>query len=87
MNELDGKIESGKKIYAITHAYHHILCEVVEMLGPKRARVKNVRWIFKCSRGWTEFFRDGCKNDTTFHVFPPGEIEWFDAFEWGHEIP
>ncbi len=79
--------KNGDKIYAIIHAYHHVICEVVEMLGPQRAEVKNVRWIYRCARGWTEFFRDGAKDDTTFHVFPNGEISWIGEFEWNHEIP
>jgi hypothetical protein len=80
-------MKAGDRCYLMTHAYHHVVCEIVEMLGQKYAKVKNVRWIYRCQRGWTDFFRDGAKDDTTFHVFPPGEVSWFDAFEWKHAIP
>lgn len=85
---MDGKVEAGKKYYIILHAYHHILCEIVEMLGPQRARVKNVWWIYSCRRGWTEFFRDRCGTDTNYREFPDGEVSWtIGAFDWEHEIP
>jgi hypothetical protein len=84
---MQGQPETGKQMYFMTHAYHHVIAEIVEMLGPQRARVKNVRWIYSCKRGWTEFFRDGAKEDTTFHKFPPGEITWFGCFDWTHSIP
>ncbi len=83
-----GKVEAGGKYYAISHAYYHLIFEVVEMLGPQRARIKNVRFVHSCRRGWTEFFAKGIrKDDTVFHVFPDGEVSWFNIFEWEHEIP
>lgn len=81
------EVKAGGRYYLMIHAYHHVLCEVVELLGPQRARVKRVRWVYSCRRGWTEFFRDGCQKDTTVHAFPDGEVSWFAAFEWRHEIP
>ena len=82
----DGRVEAGGRYYAITHAYYHLLFEIVEMLGPQRARVRNVRFVHSCRRDWTEFFRDGPKNDTVMKVWPDGEVSWFDIFEWKHEI-
>lgn len=84
---MKGRVEVGKKFYLIIHAYHHVLCEIVEMLGPKRAVVKNVCWVYSCQRGWTDFFRDGCLSDTTYRKFPDGEVSWLAAFEWEHSIP
>lgn len=83
----EGKVEAGGAYYAISHVYHHFIFEVVEMLGPQRARCKNVRRIHACSRGWDAFFRDGAKTDTTFMVFPDGELTWFNIFDWVHEVP
>jgi len=74
-------------MYFMCHAYHHVIAEIVEMLGQQRARVKNVRWIYSCQRDWTKFFADGAKKDTTCHAFPPGEISWFNAFDWNHPVP
>lgn len=82
-----GKVEAGGRYYAITHAYYHLLFEVVEMLGPQRARVKDVRFVYSCGRDWTQFFKGGCKKDTVLHVWPDGEVSWIDIFDWGHEIP
>ena len=84
---MDGKVEAGKRFYLIIHAYHHLLCEIVEMLGPQRARITNVRWVYSCRRGWSEFFKDGCNDDTVLRKFPDGEVSWIAAFEWEHEIP
>lgn len=82
-----GNPEAGKVMYFMCHAYHHLIAEIVEMLGHQRARVKNVRWIYSCRRDWTSFFAEGAKNDTTFHVYPDGEISWFMCFSWNHPIP
>lgn len=88
MSEGNGKVEAGKNYYIMVHAYHHILCEIVQMLGPQRAEVKNVRWVYSCRRGWSEFFSEGCKKDTVLHKFPDGEVSWtIGAFIWEHEIP
>lgn len=77
----------GKAFYVFSHAYHHFLVEIVEMLGPQRARCRNIRRIQSCQRGWTDFFRDGCESDTTYTIFPDGELTWFNSFEWNHPIP
>lgn len=78
---------AGKNYYVIVHAYHHVICTVAAMLGPQRGVCRNVRWIYRCQRGWTEFFRDGAGNDTTFHKFPDGELSWIGIFDWPHAIP
>ena len=82
-------IEVGKRYYFMAHAYHHFLGEVVEITGRKECVLKNVIRVQSCSRGWTEFFRDGCKKDTTYTVWPDGtEISgWFAAIPWKHPIP
>lgn len=87
MSSNEGEVVAGKKYYLMIHAYHHILCEVVAVLGPTRVQVKNVRWIYSCQRGWTLFFKEGCKEDTQFEVFPNSTVTFFAAFDWEHEIP
>jgi hypothetical protein len=83
-----GKPESGTKHYAITHAYYHLMFEVVEMLGPQRARVKNVRFVYSSQLNWTDFFAKGCtRANTVMHDWPAGEVSWIDIFDWEHEIP
>lgn len=80
-------VEVGKKFYFFSHAYHHFIAEVVEITGKREAKVKNVIRIQSCQRGWTEFFRDGLRSDTTYTHFPNGTITWFSVFEWNHSIP
>ena len=82
-------IEVGKRYYFMVHAYHHFLGEVVEITGRKECVLKNVIRVQSCSRGWTEFFRDGCKKDTTYTIWPDGyEITgWFGCAPWKHPIP
>lgn len=53
---MDGKMEAGKKAYLITHAYYHVVCEIVEMLGPQRAIVANVRLVISSQKSWEDFF-------------------------------
>lgn len=78
----------GDRFYFMTHAYHHFLAEVVEVMGPTRVRVTSVIRVQSCRRGWTEFFRDGCKQDTFYTEFPDGEINgWFAKWDWRHPIP
>ncbi len=76
------------RLYVMCHAYHHFIVEVVEMLGPQRAKCRTVRRIQSDPRGWTRFFAEGMdKTQTTFTVFPDApSLEWFAAFEWPHEI-
>ena len=77
----------GNRYYVMTHAYHHFLVEIVEMLGPQRARCRTVRRIQSDQRNWTDFFKEGMnKTLTVFTVFPDGELSWFCCFEWPHEI-
>lgn len=84
-----GEIRPGDKLYIIAHAYWHYLAEVVEV-GPRGLYCRNIRQIHSCKRGWTEFFRDGAKKDTTYFVFPDG---WLPIglmpgpFRWEHPIP
>jgi hypothetical protein len=82
-------IEVGKKYYFFTHAYHHFVCEVVEVIGKHEVRIRNVARVQSCPRPWTEFFKDGFKNDTNYEIFPDdGEIVgWFAVFPWHHPIP
>ena len=80
----------GDKFYFYVHAYHHVVGEVAEFLGPKTAVLKNPVWVYSCRRGWTEFFKDGIrKDDTVFHHLPDGtEVSgWFMACPWNHPIP
>jgi len=82
-----GKVEAGKKFYAITHAYYHLIFEVVEMLGPQRARVKDVRFVYSSQLDWTQFFKKGyTKTNSVIHTWPDGEVSWIDIFDWEHEI-
>lgn len=84
----DGRVEAGKAYYAISHAYYHLIFEVVEMLGQQRARIKNARLVVSSRLTWEEFFERGCtRENTTLHIFPAGEVSWFDIFDWEHDIP
>lgn len=81
------KNESEKSYYVILHVYHHFLVRG-ELLSPNRIRCSRVVRVHSCGRGWTEFFRDGCKSDTTMMEFPPGNLNDFMAIlDWKHEIP
>lgn len=82
-------VKIGEKYYFIQHAYHHFLGEVVEVLGKNSVTVKNVIRVYSCSRGWTEFFRDGCRKDTTYTVWPDGHAihNFQSSTPWCHLIP
>lgn len=82
-------VEVGKRYYIMQHAYHHFLGEVTEILGKNSLVLKNVRRIYSCQRGWTEFFRDGCGDDTIYTIFPDGyEIHnYMSAAPWKNSIP
>lgn len=84
-------IQVGDKVYLFSHAYHHIVGEVVEVLGVrgKHVELKDVRRVQSCSRGWTEFFAQGFLGDTTYTVWPDGtEVDgWFIKVPWNHPIP
>lgn len=78
----------GKRYYIMVHAYHHVVAEVAEVLGPSRYMIKNVVWVYSSRRGWSEFFRDGFADGDVYHHFPDGEISGnFAAFDWNHPIP
>lgn len=81
-------MEVGKKYYIIAHAYWHYVGEVVEVLGPKTVKLKNVRYVHRCQRTWTDFFAQGIKNDTTYFVWPDGTVVTAIIFTpWEHKIP
>jgi hypothetical protein len=82
-------IQVGKRYYFMVHAYHHFIGEVVKITGRKSCILKDVRRIQSCMRGWTEFFKDGAKNDTSCTIFPDGTFidGWFAALPWNHPIP
>ncbi len=84
---MNTSVEEGKCYYVISHAYHHFLVRIAKLHGPQRAWCDRVVKVHSCRRGWTEFFVDGCKDDTTIMKFPAGEVTWIDIFEWRHEIP
>lgn len=87
----EGKVEAGNCYYVISHAYHHFLVEIVEMLGSKRARCRRIRKVHASQLNWTQFFADGCtRENTTLFDFPDGEVSWEATgciFEWRHSIP
>jgi hypothetical protein len=86
-------VEVGKRYYLLVHAYHHLIAEIVAITGKREADVRRVIRVQSCTRGWTDFFRDGLnprggsKSDTVYTHFPDGNIQWFAAFEWNHDIP
>lgn len=80
-------VEAGRQYYFIIHAYHHVIAEVIEVLGRRHVDAKKVAWIYSCKRGWDLFFKDGAKEDTTFRAFPDGDFVYQAAFEWKHPIP
>lgn len=80
-------MEPGNCYYVIYHAYHHFIIRVEEMNGPRRPKFSYCDKIHSCQRGWTEFFRDGAKKDTTFMEFPPGEFEVGNYWIWKHPLP
>lgn len=82
-------IEVGKRYYFVVHAYHHFLGEVAEITGKKECVLRNVVRVQSCQRGWTEFFRDGCCDDTNYTAWPDGtEVDnWMVAVPWPHAIP
>lgn len=81
-------VKVGKRYYIMVHAYHHFIVDVVEVYGPMRAKFGRRERVQSCRRGWTEFFRDGAKNDTDFHIFPEGgTATFFSADPWDHDFP
>lgn len=85
--EVKMPVEVGKRYYFMTHAYHHVIAEVVEITGKREADVKDVLWIYSCGRNWEQFFQGGIEEDTVCFRFPDGSVSWFNAFKWNHPIP
>ena len=79
----------GERYYFMTHAYHHLIGEVVEITGKRECVLKNVVRVQHCARNWTEFFANGCKDDTNYTIWPDGtEVSgWFIKVPWNHPIP
>lgn len=79
----------GERYYFITHAYHHFVGEIAEVLGRNYFVLCRVRKVHSCRRGWEEFFRDGFGDDTQYAVCPDGaEVEGSCVkFPWRHDIP
>lgn len=82
-------MEVGKRYYFVEHAYYHYLGEVVEITGPRSAVLRNVVRLHSCSRGFTEFFRDGIMQDTEYTVWPDGHetCDCINITPWNHDIP
>lgn len=81
-------IQAGDKLYIITHAYHHYIGEVTEVLGIQRVALKDCIKVHSCSRKIEDFFRDGCKQDTTYdYVGVKPDVRFFDCTAWNHKIP
>lgn len=81
-------IKIGDKVYLTAHAYFHYLGEVTEILGVRRVALKNASKIHSCSRSWEDFFRNGCKEDTTSnYVGNVLDVGYIDAIEWLHDLP
>ena len=81
-------LEIGGKYYFLVHAYYHYLAEVVAIHGVRRCSVKNLVQVHSCGRGWSAFFKDGCKNDTKLdHIGSSPDFSYQIAFDWPHAIP
>ena len=81
-------VEAGKRYYAMVHAYHHFVFEVVHVLGQKHVEATKIVRVQSSQRDWTTFFKDGFGEGDAFKFFPDGEVSgWFAIFEWHHDIP
>jgi hypothetical protein len=81
-------LEEGKTYYFIAHAYHHFIGRVVKILGRRECLITDVRRVYSCARGWTEFFRDGANSDTVLTSWPDTNLSgWVSHTEWKHKIP
>ena len=86
-------IELGKAYYFQVHAYHHFIGVVTAIEGSRACVIgtvgaMDVVRVQDCARDWTEFFADGCKDDTTLTWWPGGKsITFYDATPWHHPIP
>ncbi len=82
------KNEVGRRYYFIIHAYHHIVADVVKILGTRHVLVKNCHWIYRSELGWDEFFKQGfTKENTTYREFPDGDFVYIAKFEFDHKFP
>mgnify|MGYP001600292676 CR=1 FL=1 len=82
-------INVGDNVYVIGHVYYHFLGEVVE-ITTRSVTLKNCWLVHSCKRGWREFFRDGCEDDTTCFRWPDGTILPFGGMPvapWKHPLP
>ena len=79
----------GEKYYIMAHAYHHVCGEVAELLGPRSVVLKDAVLVHSCGRSWSEFFRDGFKDDTQYDPIPDGaEVTGtFLAVPFAHPVP
>lgn len=77
----------GKAYYFIVSPWLHLIARLDEVTGKQMGRISDVVFVYSCRRDWTAFFRDGPCRDSVLKHFPPGEISWSAAFDWGHPIP
>ena len=78
-------IEVNKDYYFIWHPYYHYIARVVEITGKHDIVTGSVVRVYRCPRGFDDFFRAGPKKDTEFAVHPDGSsLEWRLAFPWKH---
>jgi hypothetical protein len=81
-------MKQGDNYYIMSHAYHHYIGEIVEIF-PRTVVIKNGIKVHSCQRNWTEFFKNGCGDDTKFDVMPDlSEVPYeLGVFPWKHAIP
>lgn len=81
-------LKPGDKVYVIMHPYYHYLAEVVEVLGVRRAALRNVVQIHSDSRGWTTFFAKGVTKETNYDIIGEApDVSYLGCFKWPHAIP
>ncbi len=81
-------LKVGDKVYIISHAYHHYIGEVTEVLGVMRVALKNAIKVHSCPRNIEDFFSSGCKADTNYdYVGVKPDVRYFDSTAWNHKIP
>lgn len=82
-------MQVGEKRYFVAHAYYHFCGVIMEIVSPRRVKLRNVVQVHSCQRSWTAFFAEGFKNDTKYDVWPDGtEIEIaLPSCPFEHEIP
>lgn len=81
-------IRPGGCYYFFTHAYHHLIAELVEITGKREGDIRRVIRIQSSQLSWTRFFLTPLDPHVTVYThFPEGNISWFAAFRWPHPIP